>query len=50
MPALKGVDNPQAGIRLFGIGGEEEGQCIVIRATPGGPQRHRRRAKRAGAA
>jgi hypothetical protein len=49
MPALKGVDNPQPGIRLFRVGGEEERQCIVVRTTAGRPQRQRRSAKRAGA-
>ena len=49
IPALKGIDNPQPGVRLFGIGREEEGQCIVIRTAPGRPQRQRRGAKCAGA-
>jgi hypothetical protein len=49
IPALKGVDNSQPGIRLFGVGGEEERQCIVVRTTAGRPQRQRRSAKRTGA-
>jgi len=49
MPALKGVDNPQPGIRLFGVGGEEERQCVVVRSTSGRPRRQRCSAKRAGA-
>jgi hypothetical protein len=49
VPALEGVDDSLPRIRLFGIGREEEGQCIVIRATCRRPQRQRRRAKCAGA-
>jgi hypothetical protein len=48
MPALKGIDNPQPGIRLFGIRREEERQCILIRTTSGRPKRQRRSAERAG--
>ena len=50
MPALKCIDDAQPGIRLFGIGREEEGQCIVIGAARRRPQRQRRGAERAGAA
>jgi hypothetical protein len=48
MPTLKRIDDPQPGSRLFGIGREEESQRIVIRGTPGGPRRQRRRTQRAG--
>jgi len=50
MPALKCIDDSLPRIRLFGIGGEEEGQRIVFGAACGRPQRQRRRAKCAGAA
>jgi len=50
IPALKGINNAQPGVRLFRIGREEEGQRVVIGATRGRPQRQRRRAKCAGAA
>jgi hypothetical protein len=49
VPALEGVNDSLPGIRLFRIGGEEEGQRIVVGTTPGSPRRQRRRAKRAGA-
>ena len=49
MPARKRVDDAQPGIRLFGVGREEEGQRVVIGATRGGQQRQRRRAERTGA-
>jgi hypothetical protein len=48
--ALEGVNDSLPGIGLFWIGREEKSQCIVIGTTSGGPQRQRRRAKRAGAA
>jgi hypothetical protein len=50
MLALEDIDNTQPGIRLFGVGREEERQCIVVRTTRRRPRRHRRSAKRAGAA
>jgi hypothetical protein len=50
VPALEDVDDSLPGIRLFGIGREKEGQCIVIIGTTcGRPHRQRRRAQRAGA-
>jgi hypothetical protein len=49
VPALESVDDSLPGIRLFRIGRKEEGQCVVVGTTSGGPQRQRRRAKCAGA-
>jgi hypothetical protein len=48
--ALEGLDDSLPSFRLFRIGREEEGQCVVIGATCSRPQRQRRRTKRAGAA
>jgi hypothetical protein len=49
MPALKGVDDPQPGIRLFRIGREKERQGVFVTTTANRPRRKRRRPERAGA-
>jgi hypothetical protein len=50
MPALKCIDDPQSGVRLVRVGGEEKGQRVVVGAARGGRQRQRGSAERTGAA
>jgi hypothetical protein len=50
MPALECIHHTHPRICLFGVGSEEERQCIVVRAACRRQQRQRRGAECTGAA